>query len=110
MSIVASGGTAITAGDRKSTRLNSSHMSISYAVFCLKKKKIDEEPEQSQLRPRQTQPTILMTSVHAHLGDMVPLPGNEVNMGPFLVRGFREDFHWVSQRTHPPMSCHGSTN
>src|SRR5579862_6279482 len=27
--------------DRKSTRLNSSHSSISYAVFCLKKKKID---------------------------------------------------------------------
>src|SRR4051812_49966684 len=27
--------------DRKSTRLNSSHMSISYAVFCLKKKKRD---------------------------------------------------------------------
>src|SRR5690242_21207396 len=27
------------AEDRKSTRLNSSHMSISYAVFCLKKKK-----------------------------------------------------------------------
>src|SRR6266481_7991412 len=26
------------AGDRKSTRLNSSHSSISYAVFCLKKK------------------------------------------------------------------------
>src|SRR5699024_12384576 len=28
-----------TEGDRKSTRLNSSHVSISYAVFCLKKKK-----------------------------------------------------------------------
>src|SRR6266699_5743411 len=27
------------AGDRKSTRLNSSHVRISYAVFCLKKKK-----------------------------------------------------------------------
>src|SRR6201990_2692755 len=27
-------------GDRKSTRLNSSHMSISYAVFCLKKNNI----------------------------------------------------------------------
>src|SRR5690349_22477374 len=26
-------------GDRKSTRLNSSHVEISYAVFCLKKKK-----------------------------------------------------------------------
>src|SRR5947209_16020604 len=29
----------ITAIDRKSTRLNSSHANISYAVFCLKKKK-----------------------------------------------------------------------
>src|SRR5690348_17886160 len=28
--------------DRKSTRLNSSHPSISYAVFCLKKKKHDQ--------------------------------------------------------------------
>src|SRR5262245_42395675 len=28
----------IIAGDRKSTRLNSSHLGISYAVFCLKKK------------------------------------------------------------------------
>src|SRR5688572_31750862 len=27
-------------GDRKSTRLNSSHSQISYAVFCLKKKKV----------------------------------------------------------------------
>src|SRR2546427_7276095 len=30
---------ATRAGDRKSTRLNSSHSQISYAVFCLKKKK-----------------------------------------------------------------------
>src|SRR5690242_21214560 len=30
---------AVQRQDRKSTRLNSSHMSISYAVFCLKKKK-----------------------------------------------------------------------
>src|SRR5690606_39918094 len=28
----------LDAGDRKSTRLNSSHVKISYAVFCLKKK------------------------------------------------------------------------
>src|SRR5262245_64929861 len=28
--------------DRKSTRLNSSHLGISYAVFCLKKKKVDD--------------------------------------------------------------------
>src|SRR5256885_12081411 len=30
--------------DRKSTRLNSSHLVISYAVFCLKKKKDDSRP------------------------------------------------------------------
>src|SRR5438045_7501761 len=32
----------IKRGDRKSTRLNSSHLGISYAVFCLKKKKKKE--------------------------------------------------------------------
>src|SRR5438128_8213262 len=34
--------TALSARDRKSTRLNSSHGSISYAVFCLKKKNFEE--------------------------------------------------------------------
>src|SRR5256885_5696930 len=33
----------IREGDRKSTRLNSSHLVISYAVFCLKKKKIPSD-------------------------------------------------------------------
>src|SRR5690606_40313426 len=32
-------GSPARGGDRKSTRLNSSHVKISYAVFCLKKKK-----------------------------------------------------------------------
>src|SRR3712207_7255416 len=32
----------VVLGDRKSTRLNSSHANISYAVFCLKKKKTRE--------------------------------------------------------------------
>src|SRR2546430_13513437 len=42
--------TSIGSSDRKSTRLNSSHSQISYAVFCLKKKKqqnctrYDDEP------------------------------------------------------------------
>src|SRR5256885_2815046 len=34
--------------DRKSTRLNSSHLVISYAVFCLKKKLIDPSIESSE--------------------------------------------------------------
>src|SRR3712207_8002004 len=33
---------ALARGDRKSTRLNSSHANISYAVFCLKKKNSTE--------------------------------------------------------------------
>src|SRR6478735_4171735 len=35
--------TAAVPGDRKSTRLNSSHLVISYAVFCLKKKKAADQ-------------------------------------------------------------------
>src|SRR2546427_8108966 len=37
-------------GDRKSTRLNSSHSQISYAVFCLKKKKRNEGSNQRRQR------------------------------------------------------------
>src|SRR3712207_8058638 len=39
ISIVADVGGTDEVADRKSTRLNSSHANISYAVFCLKKKK-----------------------------------------------------------------------
>src|SRR5258705_7015286 len=38
------------AADRKSTRLNSSHLGISYAVFCLKKKKNSEIAQQPLFR------------------------------------------------------------
>src|SRR6266581_2118449 len=42
-------------GDRKSTRLNSSHPSISYAVFCLKKKNLHPR----LLRPRRLESQLL---------------------------------------------------
>src|SRR5438477_5876836 len=45
--------------DRKSTRLNSSHMSISYAVFCLKKKK-KKTRKQTPKYSNQTTITILI--------------------------------------------------
>src|SRR5256885_6101457 len=41
---------AMAASDRKSTRLNSSHLVISYAVFCLKKKKEQHRPRPRPLR------------------------------------------------------------
>src|SRR5438034_7655101 len=39
-------------GDRKSTRLNSSHTVISYAVFCLKKKKKKQKKKTKQTNKR----------------------------------------------------------
>src|SRR5436309_9960462 len=38
--------------DRKSTRLNSSHVKISYAVFCLKKKKTPGPKPKEEVQPR----------------------------------------------------------
>src|SRR5437763_3244990 len=43
----------VRALDRKSTRLNSSHRCISYAVFCLKKKKAGEQQSQQEFLHRQ---------------------------------------------------------
>src|SRR2546426_6171988 len=50
-------GTVQARPDRKSTRLNSSHLVISYAVFCLKKKKNEHNSRQS--------PTCLPTSTRS---------------------------------------------
>src|SRR2546426_8622655 len=41
-------------GDRKSTRLNSSHLVISYAVFCLKKKKTKSEKRNKNIKRAST--------------------------------------------------------
>src|SRR5436309_5404718 len=39
-----------TRRDRKSTRLNSSHVKISYAVFCLKKKKKNKKEKKNKIQ------------------------------------------------------------
>src|SRR5258708_23271536 len=46
---------AVSKIDRKSTRLNSSHQIISYAVFCLKKKKKKDEIQPHHIRRPNTQ-------------------------------------------------------
>src|SRR5437667_8607191 len=53
-------------GDRKSTRLNSSHITISYAVFCLKKKKKKQTKEQkiNATRQREESSRLRITTVH----------------------------------------------
>src|SRR3712207_7817383 len=50
-------GSLVSVIDRKSTRLNSSHANISYAVFCLKKKKEN---------PRSPSPTYVIRSMVPH--------------------------------------------
>src|SRR5256885_6268663 len=49
--------------DRKSTRLNSSHLVISYAVFCLKKKKKTEHTESTLLDPQTGSPPASLPQV-----------------------------------------------
>src|SRR6266487_1784775 len=55
--------------DRKSTRLNSSHPSISYAVFCLKKKKDGRRSSAA------TQPASNVLSSACRLGPLIVQPG-----------------------------------
>src|SRR5260221_7172164 len=47
-----------TSGDRKSTRLNSSHTVISYAVFCLKKKKKQKRSAVDQIADISSDPEV----------------------------------------------------
>src|SRR5204863_8394444 len=59
-------GTSGTSGDRKSTRLNSSHVENSYAVFCLKKKTnyVADSPGLSRQAAAAEEATIVFCGVH----------------------------------------------
>src|SRR6266850_2764143 len=50
--------------DRKSTRLNSSHLVISYAVFCLKKKTNNQRPIRRGRLPRSRHKNLAIVSCH----------------------------------------------
>src|SRR5256885_11436443 len=54
-------------GDRKSTRLNSSHLVISYAVFCLKKKKKHNNCRSTFHPTQQLQPILFPHNSHSIL-------------------------------------------
>src|SRR5439155_12967142 len=57
-----------TLADRKSTRLNSSHVAISYAVFCLKKKKKKKIVKYVIENIRNKQAKFLLVRLHEHMG------------------------------------------
>src|SRR3989442_5586784 len=57
----------LRAEDRKSTRLNSSHVRISYAVFCLKKKNIHpSKPAANDAAARLRHPDLVTAALRAH--------------------------------------------
>src|SRR5690242_20838531 len=84
------------APDRKSTRLNSSHMSISYAVFCLKKKK--KKKKQNQINN-----TAQSTETHRRRNQRTATTGYT----PYNSRR-RHEPHTQEQAAHRPCS-HAST-
>src|ERR1022692_583321 len=66
-----------TAPDRKSTRLNSSHLVISYAVFCLKKKHNNQQSHYLSAGARALpsavpRPPVAAGREHAHIGGRPP--------------------------------------
>src|SRR5258705_6345221 len=63
------GARALSGPDRKSTRLNSSHLGISYAVFCLKKKKKNKRRHQQSKINTQTHITTLISATRDRLTD-----------------------------------------
>src|ERR1035438_8448243 len=78
--------------DRKSTRLNSSHLGISYAVFCLKKKKKRRCSSPSRLQPPHPAAVLLPPGAAGHArraarGVMVvDAPGGAVSLFLFFFK------------------------
>src|ERR1035441_350716 len=83
-------GAAAAGGDRKSTRLNSSHLGISYAVFCLKKKKEGRNTMACCTAPLERKSTLL-TALHDARAVPAPKPARVrrvIRAGCSLARFF----------------------
>src|SRR5256885_9221684 len=83
--------------DRKSTRLNSSHLVISYAVFCLKKK--NNQPRTDRM-DRPSRPS-LTTAEPAHLRLHSPIPSPPPIRGRYGCRSLLS--HPSTHSTHMPL-------
>src|SRR2546430_2394663 len=97
------------ARDRKSTRLNSSHSQISYAVFCLKKKYKPQWLRWTSWRGYQD----LFLDFLRHAPDEVPPPGRScidspgTTHGGYMPRSFsslKYDDLWMSDHWRPELT------
>src|ERR1022692_2640488 len=86
--------------DRKSTRLNSSHLVISYAVFCLKKKKENKHVPADRLQLG-VFPCTLVQPVPAPLPPQVP--ARSLPLPPMRTAGYPFFFFFLMIR-RPPRS------
>src|ERR1022692_2796442 len=73
--------------DRKSTRLNSSHLVISYAVFCLKKKNVIEQIDGSDRAASLHPASLDRPFVCAAGSDRAASPRTESRLGTGVLRG-----------------------
>src|SRR2546421_4834681 len=85
--------------DRKSTRLNSSHDQISYAVFCLKKKKKTKERETSTI---QAQPDV---GARRHLEQTVATHIQYLNHPGYVAQHYTSARHVLSQNDLRAETC-----
>src|SRR5690242_20872310 len=83
--------------DRKSTRLNSSHMSISYAVFCLKKKK--KNTTNTVIKNKKATRTLQSSSTTRKIND------NQIRRSPALNYYTQSLAHCY---THQSVVCHAT--
>src|SRR2546427_1761413 len=84
------------AGDRKSTRLNSSHSQISYAVFCLKKKKNYTRFRGTGVATvifQASGPTAALTPVRSGRQDVLMIACNHLPFGQSVMHGRRSLAH-----------------
>src|SRR5690242_15175838 len=94
------GGNQFPALDRKSTRLNSSYMSTSYAVFCLKKKNDDRALRPGVLRDDARR--LLESAAHDRHADLL------VVVRPQIVRERRDDLDQGRAAAGDDPLLHGS--
>src|SRR5258708_1100557 len=108
--------------DRKSTRLNSSHQIISYAVFCLKKKKYIYQPDPSMRLVIDASdfgvknpPKFHRLSIRAYpLLEDHPPPSHAFRLTPphtrlHIHRSFHGQLHLVRRRSRPPRHLSATT-
>src|SRR5256886_5168190 len=98
---MSSAGTAcgdVTAShaDRKSTRLNSSHSQISYAVFCLKKKKLLHVRFHDRLAP-----AIASTVLQGYLGRYAVLLDTVTETEPSFHKDLLSQIPFIDLLSHP---------